>query len=1154
LAQRDIGHAHSAFTAVTSAANALIYLADVDSVGTLFKRASNLIDRANEVCTRIGELLKVEASLNSLIARDFGEILGVLSMAPERSLPCRHHLLTQSETRRNLDIARAEQSALLKLRAELEGEWDLNLLPNRDLIRKFVVATSDRHWWSFLLADYRGAKKNLRVMSRTGNKLKPDAVCHVWRKLLELVEGEARFLENKNFKRAFGPFDEGLQTPIEQLLELAQWYDAHVSTISPKQLPRESTIHALWDITPEAFKALKGIEVDGAKPRQFLDICQSTLSDVAKYRQGGPADPQEPLVDLKQELTKTATTLTELYSALVSSGFTPHMLLADGPKVLSLLVEMYSAAAIVENSTEVLGTLNLSVSPLAINPGPIRAALEFVDRLTDSPTPPAVKRWLLNNNVLGRFATLQSWRRRLSSEIRDAQNRWIKYRELGRLSEGKWFPNAKTFENQHIADVILRSERALQNAGELASWLDFIRARENVVEAGLESLVSLAERSIVMPNDILSSYDFILSNSIVHEAFDAHKELSQFAGLTHEDLRAKFAAVDRESIDLYRQRAAALIDQRVVPMGIGTGPVAGFSELSLIQHEIQKQKRHIPVRQLLRRAGRALQSLKPCFMMGPLSVAQYLAPGYMKFDLVVMDEASQLRPEDAVGAVARGGQLVVVGDQQQLPPTSFFDRIGDEEDESETDASISDSESILDVATILHTPVRMLRWHYRSRHGSLIAFSNKEFYKNQLVVFPSPFAKSRDLGVKFIKVKTGTYYNRTNMVEAQRVVDSIIEHMTRRPAESLGVVTLNSPQRDLIEELFEQRLKSTPLAQQYIANQQSLTPFFVKNLENVQGDERDVIYISVTFGPDASGHVYQRFGPINGPHGHRRLNVLFTRARKRAVLFSSMSSENIQTTAGSTRGLRALKGYLQYAETGVLEQAFFSGRDPDSDFEIEVADALRQQGYEVAAQIGISGYFIDLAVKHPTKSDVFILGVECDGARYHSSRSARDRDRLRQSVLESLGWNIHRIWSTDWFKDSAREIARLTRRIKIELDREAANLQTDEWDDDEQEAGLQSNASGPALPGEEEDSLITTEEAHSGLLELRDRIKQETGEHNEETGLLRNALLDLFLAKKPRTREEWMKKIPLDVRLDTDGTQVEKYLPAVLSLLGKLAN
>ena len=333
------------------------------------------------------------------------------------------------------------------------------------------------------------------------------------------------------------------------------------------------------------------------------------------------------------------------------------------------------------------------------------------------------------------------------------------------------------------------------------------------------------------------------------------------------------------------------------------------------------------------------------------------------------------------------------------------------------------------------SPIRRLRWHYRSRDERLIKFSNHEFYDNDLVVFPSAFPGNPSYGVS---LRRGTEWRLSGAEETLTKqltsVDDVVNHMKSHPDESLGVVTMNLEQRGIIEGLFDRKSDSDPEVQNYLTKYDDKNePFFVKNLENVQGDERDVIFISFTYGPrEVGGRVPQVFTTITAETGWRRLNVLFTRARKRIVAFSAMRSSDIRVNPTSSRGVIALKGYLEYAETGRLETWRETNRPPDSDFEVAVADSLRRHGIECVAQLGVSDYFIDLAVKHPGVADGYILAIECDGATYHSAKSVRDRDRLRQMVLEQRGWKVHRIWSTDWFRDPEGQI-----RVGFEKSQEA---------------------------------------------------------------------------------------------------------------------
>ena len=632
--------------------------------------------------------------------------------------------------------------------------------------------------------------------------------------------------------------------------------------------------------------------------------------------------------------------------------------------------------------------------------------------------------------------------------------------EIGRFGEfswNAWLEPIRGSNKTHLATEILRRlDEMLATTVPLQSWVRYQNLRLEAKNLELTQFVDLLERGIIPPTKLADSFEYTLYRSIGRDIFAGFPELTKFNSKTHDRMRNDYQALDREIISLMGSALAYKINHiKSVPIG-SSGALAGdFTEDSLLQREINKQKRHIPIRELVRRAGRALQEYKPCFMMGPLSVAQYIQQGALEFDLVVMDEASQLRPEEAIVAMARGKQLVVVGDPKQLPPTSFFDRIGDGEvdEEEDTAAASSGMESILDICQQIFTPVRSLRWHYRSHHESLIAFSNHFFYKN-LIIFPSPFPRTADLGVRYRFVNNGIYKDRRNVAEAHRVVESVLEHVLKYPDQSLGIVTLNQTQRDLIEELLDKKFRTFSEASGFVDRWESEGwPFFIKNLENVQGDERDVIFISTTFGKAVGTQsVKQNFGPISRSDGWRRLNVLFTRSRKRIELFTSMSPEDIVVDQNTPLGTKVLRDYLAFAKTGLLVTTDEVEREPDSDFEISVSNVITSLGYEVKPQLGVAGYFIDIAVRNPDRRGEFLAGIECDGATYHSALSARDRDRIRQEILEAVGWKgrIYRIWSTDWFYQPQSSIEKLaaflSERRRISQLEPSAILYDDELD------------------------------------------------------------------------------------------------------------
>ncbi|MRV76107.1 DUF3320 domain-containing protein [Duganella sp. FT92W] len=472
-------------------------------------------------------------------------------------------------------------------------------------------------------------------------------------------------------------------------------------------------------------------------------------------------------------------------------------------------------------------------------------------------------------------------------------------------------------------------------------------------------------------------------------------------------------------------------------------PQGAMGEMKVIRGEIGKKRGHIALRKLFATAGTALQRIKPVMLMSPISVAQYLPPGALTFDLLVIDEASQVRPEEALGAITRAAQIVVVGDQKQLPPSSFFDRLLSDEvdeaaDEDNTDellgsaAKVGAMESILSLCEARGLNSRMLQWHYRSRDPSLIHVSNREFYGDKLILPPSPLQSDPAFGLKFTRVD-GVYDKggkRDNRLEGEAIVRRVAEHARNSPDTSLGIVTFSSAQRNLISELLELHRRSDRVLDDFLRDG-CAESVFVKNIENVQGDERDVILVSVCYGPVIAGGrlTSMSFGPVNGEGGERRLNVLFTRARLRCEVFASFDPADIDPSRTSRDGVRILKHYLDYASGAALAGAYAGGGGPESPFEEDVANVVESLGYLPDAQVGASGFRIDLGVRHADRPGSYLLAVECDGATYHSALWARERDRLRQDVLEHLGWRFHRIWSTDWFYNRKAEIERLRRAL-----------------------------------------------------------------------------------------------------------------------------
>lgn len=595
---------------------------------------------------------------------------------------------------------------------------------------------------------------------------------------------------------------------------------------------------------------------------------------------------------------------------------------------------------------------------------------------------------------------------------------------------------SKRSDLYEMRDLVEKLDERITDIEPICEWVELTN---QIKRTQTNQILGLVESDSL--RDLSDSIEMLYGLSLVDAAHSQHNELVQFSGSSLSADRDMVKDIDRQIAKVARYEIKEHIHsfENEAPRGIGHGPRKKFTEMSLINHQTSLTRPSMPPKRIIKQARTSLQKLFPCFMMSPLTVAEYLDREHCEFDLVVFDEASQVRPEDALGAMLRANQFVVVGDNMQLPPTSFFsttDDAVDEELDSEDLEEINAAESILEKAESTFGPSRMLLWHYRSQHPSLIAYSNKEFYRERLNIFPSPQAHSSTMGVKSHFVREGAYAARCNLPEAEELIAGVTNHIRKYPNESIGIVAMNEAQRDLISGLLDLKFAQDDEVNEYrIRWNETLEPVFIKNLENVQGDERDVVFVSTVYGKNKDGAMFQRFGPVNHPNGYRRLNVLFTRAKRSVQLYTSLTPSDIIIDEKSSRGKRVFREYLEYARSGRLEAGVDTGRDPDSEFEIQVGEALRAKGYKCDYQVGVSGFFIDLAVQHPAHSDHYILGVECDGAKYHSFKSARDRDRLREDALVSKGWKIHRIWSTDWFKNREKEVERLISRIELILNR-----------------------------------------------------------------------------------------------------------------------
>ena len=559
-------------------------------------------------------------------------------------------------------------------------------------------------------------------------------------------------------------------------------------------------------------------------------------------------------------------------------------------------------------------------------------------------------------------------------------------------------------------------EQWVEQAPRLKAWTAWRRVRNDALAKGMKSLVDAIEEGSLVDSTAEEAFRVNYHRWWLNCAVDNDDVIRKFVSAEHVRMIDDFVKLDQDFMELTQAYVYAKLSQ-VVP---SRGHVPQGSTWHVLNREIQKKSRHMPVRQLVEKLGSNLFKLTPCVMMSPMSVAQYLPPEGTSFDVVIFDEASQITPWDAIGAIARANQAIIVGDPKQLPPTSFFSRQEDEYNDSDID--VGDLESILDECMGANLPTYQLKWHYRSRQESLITFSNHNYYGGGLITFPSP--ATADTAVSFHYVDNGLYEkggNRINQPEARTVVESIVAKLRdpefKKTKMTIGVVTFNQEQQVLIEDLLEKARRDYPEIEPFFA-EDNIEAIFVKNIESVQGDERSIIYFSMTYGKDRSGRFSMNFGPINREGGPRRLNVAITRSRNEMHVYSSMQPEDIDLSRTAALGVRDMKHFMDFSKRGTKAIGESIERplgNFDSPFEKQVAARLAERGWTVHSQVGVSGFRIDLGVVHPDKPGIYLAGIECDGATYHRSATARDRDFLRQQVLEGLGWKILRIWSTDWW-------------------------------------------------------------------------------------------------------------------------------------------
>jgi len=655
---------------------------------------------------------------------------------------------------------------------------------------------------------------------------------------------------------------------------------------------------------------------------------------------------------------------------------------------------------------------------------------------------PVLRSWLLHPEILARHQSLQA----MLASLRHAQEALERTRStMEDTGQVRGHGPSEVFDaGKPVRDMLKVVSNLIAAIDTLLPTAQFSREESRAYAWGLsEQIVRM--RSARLPADAcVRTLHAAVRHQQAAACIASIPALNGFAGKSYADQVRAFNEHERSLLDNNKLRIQNQIRDRGVTQGRSSSKVSSLTELNLLQREWDKQRKRLPIRLLVDRGGAAMRDLCPCWLMTPIAIAQFLPNTLPPFDVVVMDEASQLDPEDALGAILRANQSIIVGDPKQMPPSSFFESSDEEQegDTNEDEESGIKAESVLDMA-LSSLPQSCLQWHYRSLHQSLIAPANSFSYNNELILFPSPFRDTNQFGITHHYVPAGTFVAQRNAAEAGVVVDRLVELLLASAGSddpdktpSIGVVSMNLHQQEAIHDLLHDRCRRDATLAHLLhlqtdkRNHERLT---IKNLENFQGDQRDIMILAMTYGPETPGGTpKQRFTAIGGVDGHRRFNVLITRAKRRMEVFTSIRSDQVTpSTNPDALGRQHLKWFLHYCESRVLpEVGTRTGREADSPFEMEVSEALRQAGYTVECQVGVAGYFVDLGIVDPRDASRFALGIECDGWMYHSTANARDRDAQRQRILEERGWSIHRIWSTDWFQNRGQTMSQLLAAAK----------------------------------------------------------------------------------------------------------------------------
>ncbi len=1033
------------------------YIREAPLLAKVFSALKEKLVTVNEKFAAINDLLGTDFQANVATQQVVADLLALLQ---SNAIPQKNWFSADLSAIKGLvDEAKTTADELRTCKERILTEWESDVLALDYSPMLLRYKTDYTHLSRVFHSQYRRDKKQIQALSRTVRKKLPDAVA------LDLLNALKRYHE-----------------------KLA-WFEEKRVALSTALSSYYIGVDSQWDFIRDAVGVVEQLSrlLGGRIPPRTIDLlCADHRAQI---------ETLETLLSTARTAFSAAKEILEnrqLSIRIDSPDFDSNQTVATIDAYLSKLNEiavqkdllkpyLYNADEPMDSINSAMETLHLYTDTkdlLFARSATYQQQFGFLysDSITD---------WDYILELLAKVSEIKQLS--LYEELRPAINvtadrkqqlqalsaRLLDGLKAGQASYG-WikdqFHAATHFDALNLIALSEKIEGCSAHIDALGNWIDYQEAKATCDKNGLSDFIGKIEAS-----ELYADIDKIFLKGFYQMWLGAVCEKSasvrRFRKNAHEERVKKFIELD----DLQLLIAQMRIREKMIANLPSTHRLLkATDEVAILNKELSKKRNIMPLRKLFRMIPNLLMRLKPCLMMSPLSVSYFLETEAYHFDLVIFDEASQIFPEDAIGAIFRGSQVIIAGDSKQLPPTNFFSATTNNSDgdyDLDEDQPLVEivSDSILEESAAV-LPNRTLLWHYRSKDESLIAFSNREIYKNSLITFPNHIHNAPDMGVEYIYVENGYYEGggrNCNIREAEKCVLLVLEHIRRHPDRSLGIIAFSEKQQIAIESAiidFRERMPQY----EWFFDESKEEPFFVKNLENVQGDERDTILFSICYAKDRNGKMYMRFGPLGHEGGERRLNVAITRAKCNIKLVGSILPSEIDLSKTNSEGVRMLRAYIEFARNGTNAfkpvekgEAFES----DDEFCNMVAAFLESNGYTIRKRVGCSDYRIDIAIENPKANGEFIAGIECDGMSYMHAKTARDRDHLRRTVLENMGWNLYRVWSTEWSRNPKAEKEALLRFVRTALEKnDAVPYAVKQSNAEEQSIAMEDIASETAMP------------------------------------------------------------------------------------------